>query len=359
MITVDGCRKRRERFWQQAGLPAEIQLVLLADPCHVRYFANCYVTPISYSADLLPVLMMARDGSSRLYHDNKMPATVQRAHVDDHLTYQWYDGQSPAACPRQLGVFEGFSDPPHDSPQSPWFGPITTVITEMRRRKDPDEVETLRACCRAGEAGMAWAQTNLSAGMTELDAYSGVCAACTRVVGEPVVVYGDFAVSPGPERRGGPPTRKVLADGDLMIFDYSVVIAGYRSDFTNTICVGGEPTSDQQRLMQLCKGAMFAGEHALRAGTACQVVYNAVRGVFEKASVADYFPHHAGHGLGLMHPEAPYIVRHSTETLVAGDVVTLEPGLYIPGVGGMRIEHNYLITDTGYEQLSQHHIGLC
>ena len=60
--------------------------------------------------------------------------------------------------------------------------------------------------------------------------------------------------------------------------------------------------------------------------------------------MAEHFPHHAGHGLGLTHPEAPYLVRHADETLLAGDVVTLEPGLYVAGVGGIRIEHNYLIT---------------
>ena len=64
------------------------------------------------------------------------------------------------------------------------------------------------------------------------------------------------------------------------------------------------------------------------------------------------------HGLGLTHPEAPFIVRHATESLLAGDVVTLEPGLYIPGVGGIRIEHNYLVTPAGYERLSHHEITL-
>ena len=66
----------------------------------------------------------------------------------------------------------------------------------------------------------------------------------------------------------------------------------------------------------------------------------------------------AGHGLGLTHPEAPFIVRHATEELRAGDVVTLEPGLYVPGVGGIRIEHNYLIADKGYDRLSNHEITL-
>jgi Xaa-Pro aminopeptidase len=103
---------------------------------------------------------------------------------------------------------------------------------------------------------------------------------------------------------------------------------------------------------------MAAGEKELRAGAQCLAVYQAVRGVFENAGMAEYFPHHAGHGLGLTHPEAPYLVRHATEMLLAGDVITLEPGLYIPGTGGIRIENNYLITDQGYERLSNHTIAL-
>ena len=76
--------------------------------------------------------------------------------------------------------------------------------------------------------------------------------------------------------------------------------------------------------------------------------------VFAGAGVAEWFPHHGGHGIGLSHPENPYIVRHADETFLAGDVVTLEPGLYVPNVGGVRLEHNYLLRDDGFERLSNH-----
>jgi Xaa-Pro aminopeptidase len=194
--------------------------------------------------------------------------------------------------------------------------------------------------------------------MTELDVYSGVNTACTRAAGQPVIVYGDFAVSPGPERHGGGPTGRVIEAGDMLILDYSVVIGGYRSDFTNTLVVGKEPTTDQKRIADLCHAAMKAGEQELRAGAACIDVYGAVRGAFDKAGMAEFFPHHAGHGLGLMHPENPFLVQNADETLLNGDVVTLEPGLYVQGIGGVRIEHNYLITDKGYERLSNHTIAL-
>src|SRR5207237_1702948 len=132
--------------------------------------------------------------------------------------------------------------------------------------------------------------------------------------GHAVIVYGDFAVSPGPERRGGPPTARVLQPGDMFILDFSVVIAEYRSDFTNTLVVGREPTADQRRLYDLCMAAMAAGEKELRAGRECRTIYDAVRAVFDRAGVAEHFPHHAGHGLGVTHPEAPYLVSGSDET---------------------------------------------
>jgi Xaa-Pro aminopeptidase len=210
---------------------------------------------------------------------------------------------------------------------------------------------------RATEAGHAWARANVKPGMTELDVYCGINTACIQAAGQAVIVYGDFAVSPGPERRGGPPTRRMIQPGDMLILDYSVVMGGYRSDFTNTLVVGKEPTAAQRRLYDLCVAAMQAGEKELRADQSCLTVYQAVRGVFAAAGMSEHFPHHAGHGLGLSHPEAPFFVKAANEVLLAGDVVTLEPGLYVPGIGGIRIEHNYLVTATGYERLSNHVIG--
>jgi Xaa-Pro dipeptidase len=246
----------------------------------------------------------------------------------------------------------------HDRPGDPYAATLIGTITRLRRQKDPDEVALMRRCAKATDAGHAWARANIKPGMTELDVYCGVQAACTQSAGMPVVVYGDFAVVSGPEKHGGGPTSRVLKTGDTFIIDYSVVIGGYRSDFTNTLSVGKQPTPEQQRIFELACQAMAAGEKELRAGAACLKVYNAAVSVFEKAGVAQWFPSHIGHGIGLTHPDAPYIVQHADETLLPGDVITLEPGLYLPNVGGVRVEHNYLITAGGYERLSNHVISL-
>jgi hypothetical protein len=363
MLTAEGCRARRQRFWQSLDPRPEGDHLRLADPIHLMYLANFQVDPFSLGAGFGGYLLVRQDGHAKLLHDNRLPKSVEEAHVEERVVVPWYDGQSPGRGPRQLALLASVNPAHaglriHDRPGDPYAATAIRTLAELRRRKDPDEVALLRRCMRATEAGHAWAREHIKPGMTELDVYCGVNTACIQAAGHAVVVYGDFAVSPGPARRGGPPTGRVLEPGDMFILDYSVVIGGYRSDFTNTLVVGREPTPDQRRLYDLCVAALAAGERELRAGAACRAVYDAVRGVFEREGVAEHFPHHAGHGLGLTHPEAPFFVRHADETLVAGDVVTLEPGLYVPDVGGIRIEHNYLVTEQGYERLSNHTIAL-
>jgi Xaa-Pro aminopeptidase len=352
MLTAEGCRQRRKRLLERLR---PTHALVLADPIHLRYFANFYVEAISQHADFGGLLVIRPDCHTTLFHDAKMPKTVELAHVDERVTEVWYTGQEPGQGPRQMllrGQVGAHGGRVHDSLADPLAESLWQLTSEMRRRKDPDEVELLKTCMRATDAGHAWGRANIKPGMTELDVYAGVSHAVYTALGHWAVVYGDFAVTSG-TKRGGPPSPRVLKKGETFILDYSVVVQGYRSDFTNTLVVGGEPTAEQTRLFGLCVDAMAAGERELKAGAKCQTVYDAIRGVFAAAAVADYFTTHAGHGLGIMHPEAPFIVRHSTETLVAGDVVTLEPGLYV-GDNGIRIEHNYLITDTGYQRLSNH-----
>lgn len=360
MPNEEGCRVRRERLLGRFSTSGPL---LLGDPLNLRYFANCYVDPFSLGADYGALLLLRPDGTTTLYCDHRLPKSIEAAHVDERIPVKWYDGKSPGDGPRRLILWDVIGLSPsggrvHDDLTDDLAPELWKAVTDLRRAKDPDEIECLRECMRATEAGHAWARANIAPGMTELDVYNGVFSACSRAVGKPVIVYGDFAVSPGSARRGGPPTSHVLQPGETFILDYSVVIQGYRSDFTNTLVVGAEPTTEQRRLFDLCVAAMAAGESRLRAGAACLDVYGAVRGVFTAAGVADHFPHHAGHGLGLAHPEAPFFVMSAKESLTTGDVVTLEPGLYIDGVGGVRIEHNYLVTADGFERLSNHTIAL-
>jgi Xaa-Pro aminopeptidase len=191
-----------------------------------------------------------------------------------------------------------------------------------------------------------------------MDVYLEVQRRALEELGAPGLVYGDFrAVNADDPKRGGLPTDYVLQEGDLFILDYSVLLGGYRSDTTNTIAVSG-PNAEQQRLFEDCVNSLKAGEEKLLPGMPAKDIFAAAEQRFLDEGYEPSPPRHMGHGLGLGHPEPPIIVPESSDVLAAGDVVTLEPARYIKGIGGVRVEHNYLITEEGFKRLSHQELAL-
>jgi Xaa-Pro aminopeptidase len=232
-------------------------------------------------------------------------------------------------------------------------------MRRMERQKGADEIEVMRRSVASGEAGFAAAVEQIRPGMTEIQAYTLIQRASVEAAGHAVLVYGDFVSGERSLSHGGPASQRVIRAGDLFLLDFSVVVHGYRADFANTFVVaGGRPSARQEQLAEYCLEAMRIGESLLAPGSDCQEIDAAVREVFATRQVDQHFTHHTGHGLGLGHPDPPYLTPESSDALVAGDIVTLEPGLYVDGVGGMRFEHNYLITEDGFETLTHHALGL-
>jgi Xaa-Pro aminopeptidase len=385
MLTIEGCRERRKRLWER--LPEEISWVLIGDQRHVQYFTNFRINPISFSADQKALVLMTRDDKAILLADNfgKRSATVPYF-VDQEVITAWYThkksvtNRDDALClalsevekiwSNETGLIEpeGLSEMTaamvsenaawqfaEDDSETPTT--LGTIIRSLRRSKHADEVELLKTCMRAGEAGHRRAFEVIRPGISEFEIYLEVQRAAQEAAGVPCVVYGDFrATNATLHKAGGHPTHYRLQNGDLFILDYSVIIHGYRSDFTNTISVGA-PSDKIVAQFEACRDALSAAAAILKPGAAGREIWKAASGVLESRGFGP-LAHHAGHGLGLEHPEPPVLVSESEDVLVEGDVITLEPGCYIEGQGGMRFEHNYLITNVGSEQLSQHRIGL-
>ncbi len=379
MLTKEGCAARRERLWK--ALPGACDLLVVGDPSHLIYFAGYVPSPFVFrTTESGAILLLQRDRTT-LVGDDMLTPFLERAFVDRVVAPVWYDGTHSAPNRRRqlvetalrhlttipgrrigvelssvpAGVLEGLRR------QRPDLEVIdlTGLIRPLRRAKDPDEIETLMRSMRAGEKAQEAALDGIKPGMTELDAYRIVQNAAMCELGEPVIVYGDFASGPRCEiEKGGPPTSRRIETGDLLLLDFSVVVSGYRGDFTNTFAVGGGPTPQQQRLFEACVAALQAGEASLKPGTPARLVDAAVRGEFKSMGLDHAFTSHSGHGLGLGHPEPPYFVPESDDVLQEGDVVALEPGLYIEGTGGMRFERNYLVTKTGCQTLSHHEIRI-
>jgi Xaa-Pro aminopeptidase len=297
---------------------------------------------------------------------------VDQSFVDEVINLEWYTG-TKSTSPRRLSLLQAaFERLPSNAqrvigseglssiqPREVVSDSLDPIIRDLRRRKDPDELALIHRSARAGEAAHAAALARIQPGMTELDAFLIVQDAAIRAAGEQVLVYGDFVSGPRCEiERGGPPSHREIKRGDLFLLDFSVVVHGYRTDFANTFVVGAEPSPGQSLLYDICIEALEVGESLLRLGIAAKVVDAAVRGHFASSGLEEFFLSHTGHGIGLGHPEPPYLVRESTETLQLGDVVALEPGLYVPGMGGMRFERNYHITSQGPEKLTRHLLSL-
>lgn len=389
MLTESGCRSRQTRLWD--NLPEGVEWVLIADPRHVQYLCNFWVNPLSFSLGERGLLLLERDNGSTLLADNfSLRSAASSPFVDREVDETWYDHRHSvnnrdhallAALDSvserlygyngvveaewlPVGAYEilGLDHERHSVSAEPDKRPglsvdLGTKLRELRRKKEADEIALLKQCMKAGDAGHARAREFIQPGVTDLDVYREVQSAAIAEAGRPAIVYGDFrATNAETPKAGGLPANKKLAEGDLFILDYSVVIDGYRSDFTNTYAVG-KPSDQQEMIFRLCESALAAGEKTLCAGVAAKDVFAATTKPFDDAGYGP-LTHHAGHGLGLGHPEAPILVPESTDSLIAGDVVTLEPGLYIDGIGGVRIENNYLILDDGAEKLNNHLIAL-
>lgn len=377
MLSEAGCKARRERLWK--ALPQDVEWVLVADPRHVHYLANFWVQPISFSFGERGLLLLERSGRASLLADNfTIRSAATKPYIDREVVETWYDHKH-SVVNRDHALFAALKKVASDIngrrglveaewlpleaaeavggaslPKEPHLG---DVLRSLRRQKESDEIELLRACMRATETGHRKAREVIKPGMTDLDVYREIQSAAIAAAGRPAIVYGDFRTNNGKTpKAGGLPVNEKIAKGDIFIVDYTVMLDGYRSDFTNAYAVG-EPSTDQRKLYDACAAALKHGETVLKAGVAAAEVYREVSSVLEKAGFGK-LAHHAGHGIGLGHPEAPILVPESTDTLVAGDVVTLEPGAYLEGIGGVRLEHNFLITDDGCERLSHHEVTL-
>ena len=224
------------------------------------------------------------------------------------------------------------------------------IVEQLRRTKDIHEIELLREAIRIGDAAFAWVLDRLVPGVTE------------REIGLDLEVHmrqnGADGISFPPIVGSGPlsahihhsASDRVFEKGDLVLLDFGCTYEGYCSDLTRTVVLG--PASDAQlEMYDLVLRAHNAGIAAVGQGEKGADVDAAARTIITEAGYGERFGHGLGHGVGLDIHEAPRLHRISEDTLEAGDVVTIEPGVYIPDTGGVRIEDCVLVTGSGAEVL--------
>jgi Xaa-Pro aminopeptidase len=237
------------------------------------------------------------------------------------------------------------------------FGLATEVTRELRIVKSPDEIERLRAAAHAADRAFATIARGRLIGRTEADV--------SHEIGELLVAEGHqfaaFAIvasgpnSASPHHQAG---ERVIQAGEPIVFDIGGTLDGYSSDMTRTVWVRGgeagrEPTDEFRAVYELVRRANAAATAAVGAGVACETLDETARKVVREAGYGEAFIHRLGHGIGLDGHEDPYLVADSPDVLQPGMAFSIEPGIYLQGRFGVRIEDIVACRQDGPDVLNE------
>ena len=220
------------------------------------------------------------------------------------------------------------------------------AVERLRWIKDEEELAALRDAQRVTDLAFDDIVDWLAIGQTERQVALQIEVlmrreGADRMAFDPIVAFGENAAEPHHE-----PGHRVLEEGDVVKLDMGALWAGYHADMTRTVAFG-EPAAELKKIHEIVKESQQAGIDAVREGVAGADVDAAARKVIEDAGYGERFSHGLGHGVGLEIHEGPRLGREFDHVLPVGAVVTVEPGIYIPGLGGVRIEDMVEVTDDG------------
>jgi Xaa-Pro aminopeptidase len=220
------------------------------------------------------------------------------------------------------------------------------AVERLRRTKEPAEVARLARASAIADAAFAQVLPRLGESISERDFASALEDAMRTYGSEEPSFSTIIAAGANASRPHHEPGSYVIQEGDEVICDFGATCEGYRSDMTRTVYIS-EPSMKQLRHFAVVQQAHDMGIETVTPGVSGLAVDSETRQVIIDAGWGDFFVHGTGHGSGLQIHEAPWIGPTSTSVLAAGDIVTVEPGVYLPGAGGVRIEDSMLITTDG------------
>ncbi|MGW6398624.1 M24 family metallopeptidase [Streptomyces sp. NPDC055134] len=357
-FTADDYRARMERAARSAADAGLAGLLVAPGPDMV------WLTGYSPTADTerLTMLVLAPGQDPVLVVPTLEAPDAAKAVGADALTLRdWTDGKDPYAVTAPLldvsGRF-GISD-------NAWamhliglqktlpdtsYASLTEALPMMRAVKDAAELERLLAAGEAADATYEEVKKVPFAGRRETDV-AGDLADLLRQFGHSQVdftVVGSGPNGANPHHEAG---ERVIENGDMVVLDFGGLKHGYGSDTSRTVHVG-EPTAEEQRVHDVVREAQAAGCAAVKPGAACQDVDRATRAVITEFGYGQFFIHRTGHGIGVTTHEPPYMIEGEELPLVPGMCFSVEPGIYLPGRFGVRIEDIVTVTEDGVRRLN-------
>ncbi len=260
------------------------------------------------------------------------------------------DGKRIGVEPRHMRLLE-FRHVRAGAPEAD-FPDASETLASLRLHKDEEEVGYMRRAAKIAQDALTATIPSIKIGSTEREVAAELNVQLLHSGSDSELPFAPI-VSSGPNSANPHATLsdRRLRQGDLLVVDWGANVHGYASDLTRTFAIG-EVEKEFQKIAGLVLAANEAGRAAGRAGIACGAVDKAARDVIERGGYGNYFTHRLGHGLGMEDHEEPYMYAESQQLLEAGMAYTVEPGIYLTGRGGVRIEDNVVVTKMGVEGLS-------
>jgi Xaa-Pro aminopeptidase len=231
--------------------------------------------------------------------------------------------------------------------------PTSGLVEGLRLVKDEGEVARMARAAAIADAALGEVLELLGQGRTETEVALALDTAMRRLGSEDRAFETIVASGPNAAKPHARPTARPIGTGDCVVVDFGATYDGYRSDMTRTFCVGGQPGPELAGVFAVVAEAQAAGVAAVAAGVVSGDIDKVCRDRIAEAGWAEAFEHGTGHGVGLDIHEAPSVAAGATAILTPGVVVTVEPGIYLAGVGGVRIEDTVVVTDQGCRPLTE------
>lgn len=351
---------RAARLQERLG-EAGVEALLVTDLTNIRY-----LTGFTGSAALLVVapdaLTFVSDGRYGQQAETELGAAGVAASIEIHDVGQ---KDAVAAAVGKPGVTrlgleaDAVTWAAQRTYDADWFPDLELVATRglvaaLRVAKDDGELDRIAAAAAIADGALEMVRPRLAGGPTEREFGEELDSTMRRLGAADVSFETIVASGPNGARPHHRPSDRRIAEGDLVVLDFGALVDGYHSDMTRTVQVGeGSPV--QRRMYEVVLEAQAAGVDRVRAGIEASEVDAACRQVIADAGWEDAFLHSTGHGVGLDIHEDPRVARSSTATLVDRCVVTVEPGVYLPEHGGVRIEDTVIVTDEGCRPVTLTH----
>jgi Xaa-Pro dipeptidase len=355
---LDALRERLEELDADAAY--------VSSPANIAYLSGVRIIP----HERLIALLLPREGDPRLVVP-ALEGEASRNNPAGAAVLEWKDEDGPFGALE--AAFDG-SLPGNDAPRLVLekdvvtvglleglrervsvgaAGDVAPVLRELRMAKSAAEVALIAEAATILDASLAELPERIRPGRTETEVALELDA-LVRGKGaeglpfETIVLAGAAGALPH-----GKPTAREIREGDLVVVDVGAVKGGYCADMTRTFAAG-EPPDRAREVFEVVRRAQEAGRGTVAAGVRCEAVDAAARSVIDAAGYGEFFVHRTGHGLGLEVHEPPSLMAGNGLRLPLGAVVTVEPGIYLPGFVGVRIEDDVVAKDAGGESLTSY-----